>query len=421
MTEKSYDANGIKVYSALNTNLKKFCLSLYIRAGSNFETEDNNGISHLFEHMVFRNLKRKYKNFYNLCALNGIDIDAYTYKECIRFSVTGQKSGFDFASEILCSIFDCIELPKTEFEKEKKRVKAEIRESSERTTLDFFFNKIIWKSSEPEKTIMGSCKSLDRISLKKLNEFRADCLSENNFFVYVTGNASENGMNRLVARLGSIEAPKKAPLKSNSVRVGDDFFHRKCAVNIKNSYWHYVKIGFDIDSEKYSNGELDLIYSILFSGDKALVYNCLSEDNPLVYSYDSVLEQYDNIGNLHFMFEINKKHLEDSLRVIVKMFKDLKEGKYDFEANLAYEIYCTKTKQDDADGLNWCLAYNNHILKGKPLDFSAPDLGRLQLTKEQVQKAANDIFRTENLTVAIKGNKKEINCEAVQKILKELD
>lgn len=421
MTEKEYNINGIKVYSALNTNLKRFCLSLYIRAGSNFETDDNNGISHLFEHTVFRNLKRKYKNFYDLCALNGIDIDAYTYKECIRFSITGRETGFDFAAEIICSIFDCIELPRDDFEKEKKRVKAEIRESSERSTLDFFFNKIVWKNSEPEKTIMGGCKNLDRISLKKLNQFRTDCLSENNFFIYVTGNVSKKGMKGLLERIGTLETPKAKFPKNNSVRLSSDFFNRKCVVNIKNSYWHYVKIGFDIDSEKYSNGELDLIYSILFSGDNALVYNYLSEDNPMIYSYDSALEQYDNIANLHFMFEINKKYLEDSLRVIVRMLKDIKEGKYDFEANLAYEIYCMETKQDDADSLNWCIAYNNHILKGKPIDFSAPNFGRLQLTKEQVQKAVNEIFRTENLTIAIKGNKKAINCEALQKIIKELD
>ncbi len=421
MTEKEYDAKGIRVYSALNTSLKSFCLSLYIRAGSNFETDDNNGLSHLFEHMVFRNLKRKYKNLYNLCALNGIDIDAYTYKECIRFAITGQESGFDFAVEIMCGIFDCIELPKAEFEKEKKRVKAEIREAGERTTLDYFFNKIVWKGSEPERTIMGSCKNLDKISLKKLNAFRANCFSKNNFFVYVTGNVSKQSMGRFIERLGTIEMPKTTSLRNNYVKVSDDFFHRKCVVNIKNSYWYCVKIGFDIDSEKYSNGELDLIYSILFSGDNALVYNYLSEDNPMIYSYDSVLEQYDNICNLKFMFEINKKYLADSLKIIVKMLKDIKEGQYDFEANLAYEIYCTETKQDDADSLNWCLAYNNHILKGKPIDFSASNFGRLQLTKEQIQKAVNEIFKTENLTLAIRGNKKEINCEALQKIIKELD
>ena len=57
MKEQMYSVNGIELYSLTNSALKSFCLSLYIRAGSIFEKESENGISHLFEHIVFRNLK----------------------------------------------------------------------------------------------------------------------------------------------------------------------------------------------------------------------------------------------------------------------------------------------------------------------------------------------------------------------------
>ena len=55
--------NGIELCSALNPSLKSFCLSLYVRAGSIFEDASSNGITHLFEHIAFRNLKSKYEDF----------------------------------------------------------------------------------------------------------------------------------------------------------------------------------------------------------------------------------------------------------------------------------------------------------------------------------------------------------------------
>ena len=55
-------------------------------------------------------------------------------------------------------------------------------------------------------------------------------------------------------------------------------------------------MGFDVDCSKYPGGVYDLLYALLFNGDKALVYNYLSEDNPIIYSYDSTFEQYDNVG-----------------------------------------------------------------------------------------------------------------------------
>lgn len=56
MNERSVSVNGISIYSLTNPNLRSFCLSLYVRAGSIFEDLSNNGISHLFEHVVFRNI-----------------------------------------------------------------------------------------------------------------------------------------------------------------------------------------------------------------------------------------------------------------------------------------------------------------------------------------------------------------------------
>ena len=58
MNERSVSVNGISIYSLINPNLRSFCLSLYVRAGSIFEDLSNNGISHLFEHVVFRNIKK---------------------------------------------------------------------------------------------------------------------------------------------------------------------------------------------------------------------------------------------------------------------------------------------------------------------------------------------------------------------------
>ena len=72
------------------------------------------------------------------------------------------------------SLFDEIKLTSTDFLKEKKRIKAEIREDDYRASLDFYFNKLVWSDTEVEKNILGYCKILDGISIKKLNEFRKE-------------------------------------------------------------------------------------------------------------------------------------------------------------------------------------------------------------------------------------------------------
>ncbi|MBQ3518451.1 MAG: insulinase family protein [Clostridia bacterium] len=421
MQEQVCAVNGLQVYSLTNPNLKGFCLSLYVRAGSLFECENESGISHLFEHIVFRNIKAKYKRFYEQLALHGLQFQASTYKEFIRFYITGPHHGFAFAADILCHIFDEINIDSLAFEQEKKRIKAEIRESDEKSSLDFFFNKIVWGGTQLERTILGSCKVLDNLSRKKVNLFREKVLSAGNCFVYVTGNAGQDGLAILQEKLAGIHLNQTPTDFTNTVDVNEHFGNRDSKVHIKNDYWHYVKIGFDIDNTVCTETIADFLHSVLFEDEKALVYNYLSEDNPIIYSYSSAIEQYDNAGNLSFWFEVQESKMEEALRLIVTLLNDLKNGNFAFDANLQSVLCYTETEADNPSNQNWTLAYYNHILSAHPIDYDAPLFGRYDFTKEQVVEAAKKVFTTQNMTVAVKAKKKKVNAETLEEILKGLD
>lgn len=421
MNERSVSVNGISIYSLTNPNLRSFCLSLYVRAGSIFEDLSNNGISHLFEHIVFRNLKNRYENFYELLAMRGLCFQGSTYKEFVSFTIDGPQHEFDFAIEILCGLFDEIEPTSHDFNNEKGRIKAEIREEDLRSSLDFYFDSIVWKNSEVEKIVLGYCKTIDRVSVKKINEFRQKVLSAGNCFIYATGNISDENLNALNKKISKLDICQINPGFTNTVTVNDEFFHREKKIWIKNNYWHYIQIGFDVDCSKYSGGVYDLLYALLFNGDKALVYNYLSEDNPIIYSYDSTFEQYDNVGNINFSFEVDRNKIEDVFKAVVELLNAAKDGRFNFEANLNSEMFNSELDLDKPSNLNWNMAYYNHILKTEPIDYSDEFYGRFRVTKKQVTDAAKDIFRRCNMTVAMKGNKKRINTDAIEKILESLD
>lgn len=421
MNERSVSVNGISIYSLTNPNLRSFCLSLYVRAGSIFEDSSNNGIGHIFEHVVFRNLKDKYENFYELIATHGLSLRGCTYKEFVRFTIDGPRHEFDFAVEILCSLFDEIKLTSHDFNNEKGRIKAEIREKDERNSLDFYFDGIVWRNSEAKRTVLGYCKTIDRVSVKRINEFRQKVLSAGNCFVYATGNISDKNLDALNKKISELDISQSNPGFTNTVTVNDEFFHREKKIWIKNNYWHYIQIGFDVDCSKYPGGVYDLLYALLFNGDKALVYNYLSEDNPIIYSYDSTFEQYDNVGNINFSFEVDRNKIEDVFKTVVELLNAAKDGRFNFEANLNYEMFNWELDLDNPDNLNWNMAYYNHILKTQPIDYSDEFYGRFRVTKEQIIDAAKYIFRKCNMTVAVKGDRKKINAEAIEKILESLD
>ena len=152
-----------------------------------------------------------------------------------------------------------------------------------------------------------------------------------------------------------------------------------------------------------------------------MFHNDLSEEKSLVYSYDSTLEQYDNIGNIHFMFEVSASDLDKAILSVIAILNAVKAGNFDFESNLQAEFYGLKMELDHADELNWNMAYYNHILKGQILDYSDRYLGRYNITKEQIIDAATEIFLLQNMTIVVKGRKKRINTAHLETLLKSLD
>lgn len=422
MQERQILGRGVPLYAFTNGYQHQFCMALYIRAGSLFEAPEENGITHLFEHMVFRNLKRKYGgNFYDLLQLHGLYFSGSTYREFLRFSIEGPAFGFTFAAEILRGIFEEIRVGTAEFTHEKGRIKAEIREKDERNSLDHFFLRHVWRDTNNEQTVLGYCKVLDAISLKKLNAYRSCILTADNCFVYVTGNASEENLAQLRQSLDALVLEPVNTQRKNAVGGSAHMFHRDGNVLVKNGGWYAMQFGFDVDTGRYPGGVLDLLYAVLFSGENAVLHTYLSENDPLIYSYNSTFEQYDNAGNLYFRFEIEKADLEKAVARVVQALNAIKAGEFHFEANLCAERVNWLAALDAPEELNWTMAYHNHILAGKPVMYDGDWVSRLQgITKADIMQAASEIFRKENLTLAVMGDKRRIKVKNLEEKLNAL-
>ncbi len=423
LSEIKHTVNGITYYSVTDETKHSFCLALYVRAGSMYEREDECGITHLFEHTVFRNVKAAYGGeLYRLLVKNGISFNATTYKEFVCFTVNGALRGFPLAAEILSHVFDPISVSLADYEAEKRRIKSEIREASEKTTLAYFGDLAVWHGTSLERPITGSCASVDRISRKKLDSYRTEILTRDNLFFCLTGNAGENEEKILDGVLATLNVPETAYVRDNTAPLPDDFGKREFSVSVKNESYYRVKICFDTDNSKYHAGVRDVLYSILFEGETALMFLSLSEDDPLIYSYDSTLEEYRNASVIKLEYEVSKRNLGKSVEKVFSVCAAMKRGKFEFDDVLSRKLSEWDMLCDNVSDLNWDVAYENHILCDVPVTYGAEKLGRYaDVTKESVCDMARDAFTPENLTVAVKGDPKYVAGCSLEKYLGILD
>ena len=111
-------SNGLTIIGEEIPYLKSITLGIWVNAGSRIEEENNAGISHFIEHMLFKGTKnRTSKELASTIDNLGGQINAFTSKECTCFYVKLLDEhisiGVDVLSDMMLnSLFDSEEIDK---------------------------------------------------------------------------------------------------------------------------------------------------------------------------------------------------------------------------------------------------------------------------------------------------------------------
>ena len=419
MEEKFLTQNGIEIYGYRNPNSHGFFISLFVRAGSMYETEADSGITHFFEHIAIRNVNKQMQgNLYSELDRLGVEFNASTYAEMTQFYISGAPDKFSFSASTLTRVFSPIILTASEIDTERRRIKAEIREADDKSTLSFFTNNIVNAGTSLVRTITGTLSSVSAITAKRLEEYRKSTFTKENIFFYVTGNFKDADIKYLSECIEKYSFQSAADNRDNIAPLSEHHFKRMPKAEIKNADFTSVRFTFDLDMRKLTTPETDIIYDMLLSGYNSRLFIEMSETRGLFYDISGAVERYRNIGELYFSYELRGKDVAEAISLtfdIINSFKnnpgEIMRAGYVDNAGMLY---------DDAREFNFTMAYDNHIMKLGYASLDERIAAYAKVTPEEIRRAACEIFRPENLTLTIKGNRKKINDGEIKKLIYKL-
>ena len=198
MEEKRILKNGLEIYTYRNSDTHSFFVSLFLRAGSMYESVGESGITHFFEHVAIRNInKHMGGGLYRLLDREGIEFNASTYGEMVQFYISGSPGSFSYAAEILSGLFLPILLSREEIDAERGRIKAEIRELDEATSLASVAAGEVFRGTSLARSITGTLGDVSKITARALEGFRRKTFTKENLFLYVTGDVSDSDLDIL--------------------------------------------------------------------------------------------------------------------------------------------------------------------------------------------------------------------------------
>ena len=412
--EKRVLKNGIELFSYRNPGLHSFYISLFVRAGSMYEADDESGITHFLEHVAIRNVNATMGgDLYPLLDRYGIEFNAATYSEMVQFYVSGAAANAAVGAQVLSRILSPIILSATEIATERDRIKAEIRENDEQSSLAAFTSGIVHGDTTLSRPITGTVGSVNKINRTRLEEYRRRTFTRGNVFLYATGALTDKDLDMLEALFGEVEL-SDGERRDNIAPVCTDFGRRTPTVHLKNADYTVVRFSFDMDMSRISVAESDLLYDILLGGYNSRFFIELSERRGIFYDLSGSCERYRNIGTLSFYYEVRSGAVAEAVGLTLSLLRDICEKPFD-EAECmkagyvdnAYMLY------DDPRELNFTFAYDNHILAAGYTSLDERIESYRRVTPERLSAVAREVFRKENLTLTLKGSKKRIDLDAL--------
>lgn len=417
--EKRVTKNGVDIYSYKNPSLHGFYISLFLRAGSMFE--DTPGITHFLEHVAIRNVGEIMGGrLYSTLDRYGMDFNASTYSEMVQFYITGATKNFGVASEIISRILSPIILSSKDVGTERDRIKAEIREGDDRTSLSTFSYNIVHEGTTLARSITGTAGGVQKINKTALEDYRRSVMTAENIFFYVTGNFDETNLDFLASEIEKYSL-NHGTKQENIAPVCVNFGKRDGRVHIKNADFTMLRFSFDMDMTNISVAESDLLYDMLLCGYNSRLFIEMSEKRGMVYDITGSSDRFTNIGTLVFYFEVRGGSVYDAVSTVVEILRQLKsETIPEDEMMRADYLDNAGMLYDNPREMNFVFAYDNHIMSAGYTSIEERTDHYRSVTSERIREICEMVFRPENLTFTLKGNKKKIDIERLEKIIKEL-
>lgn len=318
--------NGITVLLETVSHFSSVGVGVWIKVGSKYETKENNGISHLIEHMLFKGTStRSVNDISKETAFMGGNLNAYTSKELTslytRVLPEHLFMAIDLISDMICnSIID-----EEELEREKGVVCEEI-DMYKDSPDDYVHEKLqkqIWKDHPLGYYISGEKKLVKSFNREMILDYIKNHYNGKNMVISVAGNFNkQETVSYIEKSFNSIEE------NNRNVEIEIPKYYKAKNIDKRDIEQLHMNIAFRGANLKSNDRYAFTVLNTIFGGDvNSRLFREIREKRGLTYSVYSYGCSYSEAGLMQIYAAMNQEQLENVYCLITKLVDNLiKDG-----------------------------------------------------------------------------------------------
>ena len=402
--------NGLRIIHLPSASRVVYC-GYQVAAGTRDERSGEEGMAHFCEHMTFKGTKKR-NALQIINALEGLggELNAFTNKEDTTFYAAISKEHFVQAVNVLTDIVFHSQYPQQEIDKEVEVICDEIEsynDSPAELIYDEFEN-ILFEGHPLGHNILGNAEQLRTYTTEDAMRFVRRYYRPDNTIFFAYGDIDFKRLckilNSLLFNVYSLELITP-PADKSSINYKLSTINKEIITKDMGTHQAHVMLGtraYDIHHPLRI--PLYLLNNILGGpGMNARLNLSLRERNGLVYTVESTMVSYSDTGIWSVYFGCDPHDVKKCLRLIRceldKVMQkplsatQLRNAKRQLKGQIA--IACDNHEQFALDFGKSFLHY------GWEKDITHLYDSIDKVTAEDIQKVANELFATENLTTLI--------------------
>ena len=416
--------NNLRIVIEEMPYMKSVAIVFGIGAGSRYEVQKHQGISHLIEHMLFKGTTRRKSTLEISQVIEGIggEINASTSKETTYLYAKVPQEQFKTAFDVLADIILNSLMREEDLHKEKNIIIEEIKKYQDipEELVEILLDKIMWKNHPLGKSILGDEKSIINIQREDLLSYINTFYRPNNLVISVAGNIKIEEVILQVDKYFKIiekgEVKNYLPAKDNqkSTQIG---------IKFKKSNQTHLSFGFPgisrLDPDKYS---VDLLDIILGSGLSSRLFQKIRVRKSLAYDIHSFIQYFNDISSFNIYAGIDSSKLRETIQAILGELNKIKDSNLEEnELRKAKEMYKGALSLSLESTLSRAFWLGNRILLyGKTSTFDEIKEKIEEVKVKDIQKMAQNIFTKDKINLSIVGPFKEKDKEEYNSLLQKL-
>jgi predicted Zn-dependent peptidase len=303
-------------------------VGITVLAGSRFEQEHEEGLAHFLEHSIFKGTSRR-KAYHVLSRLDSVggELNAYTAKEEICLYASFSKRYLTRTLDILADIVFNSVFPEKEIQKEKEVIVDEINSYLDTPSDMIFdeFEQLIFPNHALGRNILGTQDTVHSFTRQHLVDYVGRYFAPSNMVLSIVGQFSEKRIKDLVNHYFACYTSKGA---APVIDAFTNYNPVQVEKNKSNYQSHGLIGGLAYPYNAKERKGMVLLNNIL--GGPALnsrLSLSVCEKYGYSYSIESNYTPYADTGFFSIYFGTDKRNVQNTLRIIHKELKKLREEK----------------------------------------------------------------------------------------------